>query len=132
MKEMSTDLMDIMNTAGFVTGLAVIVLTVYIATIARRREYGVLKAMGVRSTRLYQIVIYQALVSLALGLVIGLSLTLLLSVLIPRLNELMVLSVDAGSVLRVAVVSVLLACLAAVLPARQMASLEPVAIIRRG
>lgn len=131
-KDMSADIINIMNTAGFVTGLAVIALTVYIATIARRREYGVLKAIGVRSSRLYLIVMVQALISVALGLVAGLGLTLLLSVLIPRLNEVLVLSVAASSVLRVALISILLAAGAALLPARQLASLEPVAIIRRG
>jgi len=131
-KDMSADIINIMNTAGFVTGLAVVALTVYIGTIARRREYGVLKAMGVRNGRLYQIVVAQALLSVGMGLIAGLALTLLLSALIPRFNELLVLSVGAGAVVRVSLISVVLAGVAALLPARQIASLEPVAIIRRG
>jgi putative ABC transport system permease protein len=131
-KDMSADILTIMNTAGFVTGLAVVALTVYIATIGRRREYGVLKAMGVRNSRLYQIVVVQALLSVAFGLIAGLGLTLLLAATVPRFNELLVLSISAGAVMRVGLVSVLLAGLAALLPARQLAGLEPVAIIRRG
>jgi putative ABC transport system permease protein len=131
-KDMMADIINIMNTAGYLTGLAVVALTIYIATVARRREYGVLKAMGVRNGRLYQIVVVQALLSVGLGLVVGLGLTLLLSVLIPRFNELLVLSVSLGSVLRVTLISVLLAGLAALLPARQIAGLEPVAVLRRG
>jgi len=131
-QDMSADLISIMNMGGYLTGLAVVALTVYIATIARRREYGVLKALGVRNSRLYRIVVYQALLSVAFGLVAGLGMTLLLAALIPRFNELIVLSLTAAAVLRVAVVSVVLAGLAALLPARQVAGLEPVAAMRKG
>ena len=131
-KDMMADIMNIMNTAGYLTGLAVVALTIYIATMARRREYGVLKAMGVRNSKLYQIVVWQALLCVALGMAFGLAITLVLSAVIPRFNELLVLSVSPASVIRVALVSVLLAGLAALLPARQLAGLEPVAITRRG
>lgn len=130
--DMSSDIINIMNIAGFLTGLAVVALTVYIATIARRREYGVLKAMGVRNRRLYQVVLVQALLSVGMGLAAGLGLTLVLSAVIPRFNELIVLSVTGDALLRVTAVSMLLGTLAALLPARQIAGLEPVAILRKG
>lgn len=129
--DMSTDLITIMNTAGFLTGLAVVVLTIYIATVSRRREYGVLKALGTRNTRLYQVLAIQALLSVGLGLLAGLGLTLLLAAVIPRVNELLVLSVSAGAVLRVTGIAVLLAGVAALLPARQIAGVEPAAVVRR-
>jgi putative ABC transport system permease protein len=131
-KDMSADLISIMNTAGYLTGLAIVLLTIYVATVARRKEYGVLKAMGVRNTRLFQIVLVQALLTVGTGLVTGLAITLLLSALIPRFNELIVLSISTASLLRVAVISTVLASAASLLPARQLAGLEPVAIIRRG
>ncbi len=129
---MMADILNIMNTAGFLTGLAVVALTVYIATIARRREYGVLKAMGTRNGRLYRVVLVQALMSVAAGLLAGIVLTFLLSVLIPRLNESLVLAISAASLLRVSVVSVFIAGVAALLPASQLGRLEPAAIVRRG
>jgi putative ABC transport system permease protein len=131
-KDMSADIITIMNTAGYLTGLAVVALTIYIATVGRRREYGVLKAMGVRNSRLYWIVLVQALLTVAIGLLTGLGLTLLLSAVIPRFNELIVLSVSTASLLRVTAVSAIIGCIAALLPARQIAGLEPVTIIRRG
>ena len=131
-KDMSADIINIMNVAGFLTGFAVVALTVYIATIARRKEYGVLKALGVRNRLLYLVVLTQALLSVALGLAAGVAITLLLSGFLPRFNESMVLALNPGSLLRVVVVSAFIAGLAALLPARQLASLEPVAIIRRG
>jgi putative ABC transport system permease protein len=66
-QDMGADIISIINTAGYLTGLGVVVLTVYMATIARRREYGVLKAIGVRNGRLYQVVVVQALISVGLG-----------------------------------------------------------------
>ncbi len=131
-KDMSADIISIMNTAGYLVGLAVVVLTIYIATVARRREYGVLKALGVRNGRLFQIVLVQALLTVGMGLVTGVSLTLLLSALIPRFNDLIVLSISTGSLLQVTLISALLAGAAALLPARQLAGLEPVTIVRRG
>ena len=130
-KDMSADILNIMNNAGYLTGLAVVALTVYIATIARRKEYGVLKAMGVRNRLLYGVVLVQALLSVAMGLAAGIAITLLLSALIPRFNESMVLTVSVSSLLRVSLVSVLLAGIAALLPARQLSSLEPATIVRR-
>ncbi len=131
-KEMSADILNIMNYAGFLTGLAVVALTIYIATISRRKEYGVLKAMGTRNSRLYGVVVTQALMSVVAGLAGGLALTLLLSVLIPLVNESMVLSVSAASLARVGIAVVIIGGLSALLPARQLARLEPAAIVRRG
>jgi len=128
--DMSADIINILNTAGFLTGLAVVALTVYIATIGRRREYGVLKAMGVRNSRLYQVVLLQALLSVLAGLAAAVGLTLILSVLIPRFNELIVLSVSTEALLRVTLISIVLGGIAALLPARQLAGLEPVAVLR--
>ena len=131
-KDMSTDIINIMNTAGFLTGLAVVALTIYIATISRRKEYGVLKAMGARNGALYRVVVIQALVSVALGLFTGLGITLLIAALAPRISESLVLTVSLSSLLRVTIVSAVIAGVAAALPASQLARLEPVAIIRRG
>lgn len=128
--DMSADIINIMNTAGFLTGLAVVALTIYIATVGRRREYGVLKAMGVRNSRLYQIVLVQAVASVALGLAGAIGLTVALSALIPRFNELIVLSLSGGALLRVVLISLALGAIAALLPARQIAGLEPIAILR--
>lgn len=131
-KDMTADILNVMNYAGFLTGLAVVALTIYIAIISRRKEYGVLKAMGTRNNRLYGVVVTQALMSVAAGFAGGIGVTLLLSVLIPLINESMVLSVGAASLVRVGIAVVIIGGLSALLPARQLARLEPAAIVRRG
>ncbi len=58
-KDMVTDLITTMNLVGFLVGLAVMALTVYIATLSRRGEYGILKAVGARNRYLYGTVLAQ-------------------------------------------------------------------------
>ena len=129
--DMGADIINIMNIAGFLVGLAVVALTVYIATLARRREYGVLKAIGMRNGSLYRMVLLQAILSVASGLITGLGLTLVLSVLLPKVNESLVLTVSSGSLLRTVSVSALIAGVAAILPIRQIAHLDPAMVYRR-
>jgi putative ABC transport system permease protein len=85
-KDMSTDVITIMNLIGFLIGLAVMALTVYPATLARRSEYVVLKALGARNGHLYRAVLAQALISVAIGFAVGLAITFLLSAIVPRLG----------------------------------------------
>lgn len=130
--DMSGDLIRIINMAGYVTGLAVVSLTVYIGTISRRREYGVLKAIGVRNSYLYGVVGCQALLSVAAGFLVGLGVTVAASMIVARANPLLVLAVVPESVIRAGIVSLLVAGVAAVLPAGRIASIEPASAIRGG
>lgn len=129
-KDMSTDVITIMNLIGFLIGLAVMALTVYTATLARRAEYGVLKALGARNGRLYQAVLAQALLSVAFGFAIGLAVTFLLSAIVPRLGQSMILEVSSASLLKVGSFSLVIAGMAAILPIRQIAGLDPAMVFR--
>lgn len=129
-RDMGSDVVGIMNTVGFVIGLAVTALTVYTATLSRRGEYGVLKAVGARNRQLYQAVLAQALISATLGLMLGLGLTLTLQVVIPRLALPLVLATTPASVVRVGATALLIAGLSAVLPIRQIAGLDPALVFR--
>ncbi|MBI3942595.1 MAG: ABC transporter permease, partial [Chloroflexi bacterium] len=130
-RDMSTDVITIMNTVGFMIGLAVLALTVYTATLSRRGEYGVLKALGARSGDLYHAVMAQAVYSVSLGFAIGLALTLLLSAIVPRLGFNLVLEVSSRSLLKVSSMSLAIAIFSAVLPIKQIAGLDPVVVFRR-
>ena len=119
-KDMSTDVITIMNLIGFLIGLAVMALTVYTATLARRSEYGMLKALGARNEHLYWAVLAQAMISVAIGFTVGLGLTLFLSAIIPRLGLSMVLQVSNTSLLKVGGLSLVIAGISAILPIRQI------------
>lgn len=130
-KDMSTDVIAIMNLVGFLIGLAVMALTVYTATLARRAEYGVLKALGARGRQLVHTVVAQALLSVALGFVLGLGFTVSLGLIIPRVIPNLSLLVSWASLLKVGSASLLIAAVSAILPIRQIARLDPAMVFRR-
>ena len=130
--DMSAEIISIMNVVGFVVGLAVVALTVYIATLARRREYGVLKALGARNRVLYRVVLAQAVLSVALGLVIGIAFTGLIAFLVARTDLNLELAITGASLIKVGLFATVIAGLAAILPIRQVAELDPASVFRRG
>ena len=75
---MGSSVVSLMNGFGFLVGLAVMALTVYMATLARRAEFGTLKAIGARNGHLYRTVLAQAYISVGLGLVTALAVALAL------------------------------------------------------
>lgn len=129
-KDMSTDVITIMNLIGFLIGLAVMALTVYTATLSRRKEYGVLKALGANNRNLYQAVLAQAFLSVIIGFGMGFVFTLLLSVLISRVGINLSLEVSRASLLKVGGVSLIIAAASALLPIKQIAGLDPAMVFR--
>jgi putative ABC transport system permease protein len=130
--DMSGDVISIMNGIGFVVGLTVMALTVYIATLSRRREYGVLKALGAGGRFLYGVVLSQAFLSVLLGYVVAVAFTGLLALVIPRIGLNLELAISGASVAKVAVAAGVIAALAAIFPIRQIANLDPALVFRRG
>ena len=130
--DMSADVIAIMSAIGFIVGLAVVALTVYIATLARRREFGVLKALGARDRVLYGVVFAQAALSVAIGFAIGLVFTWLLGFLVARTDLDLELAITAASLVKVGLFALAIAGLAAILPIRQVAGLDPAIVFRRG
>lgn len=131
-KDMSADVLTIMNLVGLLIGLAVMALTIYTATLARRKEYGVLKALGARSGQLYRAVLWQAAVSVMLGLGLAVGATLLLAIALPRLEPNLTLELTGGSLLKVSGAALLIAGVAALLPIRQIVALDPAQVFRGG
>ena len=130
-KDMAADIVDILDLVGFLVALSVMALTVYTATLARRSEYGVLKAVGAGNRHLYQVVAAQALVSVALGFAVGVAVSLALGVLVPFVAPRLALEVTWESVVKVGSFALVTAVLSALLPVRQIAGLDPVAVFRR-
>jgi putative ABC transport system permease protein len=128
---MSTDIVAIMNLVGLLIGLAVMALSVYTAALARRAEYGVLKAVGAGNRDLYLVVVVQAGISLLLGLAVSVLLTLLLSLGVPLVKPGIAMEMTVTSVIKVTSMALVIAAVAPVLPVRQMAGLDPSAVFRR-
>jgi putative ABC transport system permease protein len=129
-KDMSTDVITIMNLIGFLIGLAVMALTVYTSTLSRRREYGMLKALGAGNRDLYVTVLAQAIISIILGFLFGLAITLLLTMITPLTALNLTLVVSSASLIKVGGFSLMIGALSAVIPIRQIAGLDPAMVFR--
>ena len=130
--DMSADVISIMSVIGFVVALAVVALTVYVATLARRREFGVLKALGAHDRVLYQVVLVDAAVSVAAGFLIGLAFTALLGLAIGLTDLDLQLAITSGSLVKVGAFAAAGAGLGAILPIRLAAGVDPALVFRRG
>ncbi|MHB1131029.1 MAG: ABC transporter permease [Chloroflexota bacterium] len=129
-RDMTAEIMVIMNTIGFIIGLAAAGLTVYTATLAKLPEYGVLKALGAGNGWLYRTVAAQAIWSVALATVIAIALAYGLATagatLVPGLYVL----IELESVARAVGAAGVIAVVAALLPVRQVAGLDPASVFR--
>jgi putative ABC transport system permease protein len=128
--DMSTDVVTIMNMVGVLIGMAVMALTIYTATLARRAEYGVLKALGARNRQLYGVVLVQALVSVGVGFLLGVGFTLALGAIVPRTGLNLTLQMRPPALVNVGLTALVIAGLSAILPIRQIAGLDPASVFR--
>ncbi len=130
--DMSADVISIMNAVGFIVGLMVVALTVYVATLSRRREFGALKAIGAPTRFLYRVVLAQAVLSVLVGFAVGVAFTSVLGFVVPRIGLDLAPSITVASLVKVGVVAAVIAAAAAVLPIREIAGLDPAVVFRRG
>lgn len=130
-RDMSTELMQIMTFAAFLIGLAVIGLTLYAATLSRLREIGVMKALGATPPRLGGIVLAQAAWTVGAALAVALLLALALGWVLDRTAATIPLVVEAPSVARAAVGGVLLGALGAIAPLVKVTRVDPATVFRR-
>jgi putative ABC transport system permease protein len=124
--------MGVMRIVAFAIGSLVVALSVYIAMMDRRREYGIIKAMGASRPRLLSIALRQTFIVAAAGLIAGALLFLAGRALITNVRPqfAVVATVDAAA--RAVGAALLMAVIAALLPARQLARLEPATAYRGG
>lgn len=62
---------------GFLVGVAVVGLTIYSAVLEKRREYGMLKAVGANGSQLARVIGIQALLASVIGFAVGVGLALI-------------------------------------------------------
>jgi len=128
--DMTTDVITIMNLVGVLIGMAVMALTVYTATLARRAEYGVLKALGMRTRQLCGVVLAQALISVSLGFLLGVGFTLALAAIVPYTGLNLFLQLRSAALFKVGAAAIAITAVSAVLPITQIARLDPAMVFR--
>lgn len=115
---------------AFIVGLAVAGLTIYTATVEKSREYGILKAVGFKNTYLYRLVFEQSVVTSFLGFLAGLGLTLIIGPFASDFVPQFVLYTRLQDVVIVAGATVLMAVIAAYIPVRRLAAIDPVTVFK--
>jgi putative ABC transport system permease protein len=115
---------------GLAAGTLIIALTAYTTIIERRREYGIVKAMGAPRRRLVELALFQTLTLAALGLVAGWLLFLVGRELIVSSRPQFSVVLTSGALVRATVAAFVMALLAAIIPARRLAKLEPAVAYR--
>lgn len=117
---------------AFFIGLMLVGLTIYTATVERAKEYGVLKAVGMRNPRLYLMVFKQAVISSVVGFVLGIGLSFAAIRIIGIVFPQFLILVDWRYIIQVSLVALLISLLASYIPVRVIARIDPAIAFRRG
>ena len=128
--DMSTGLIRGMLMIAIVVGLAVAAVSMYTATLARLREYAVLKAIGMSNRSLYALVSRQSLLTVLGGLALALVLMAVLAVGLPLIEPSVQIAVNPGAIARTTAAAALIALIAAFVPARRVARVDPATVYR--
>ena len=117
----------LMVAIAFLAGVLIVALTVYAQVAERRREYGIIKALGASRRRLGVLALAQTLVLAVLGLAAG---GLLLAARALGWTRPQFEVVITGGLLVQAIGAALVMALLAAIPARRLARLDPATAYR--
>lgn len=129
-RDMSAELIVMMNMVGFLIGMAVTGLTIYAATLSKLKEYAVLKAIGARNSWLYRVVLEQACLSIGLGFALAVMLAFAVGGVVEAVSPNVPIVVEIESLVKVLGVAALIGGLASVMPVRQIAGIDPATVFR--
>jgi putative ABC transport system permease protein len=130
-QDMGSDIIAIMNGIGFLIGVAVTALTIYTATLSRKAEYGMLKALGAKNSDLYATVGWQTAISIGLGLIVAVGLTLGLTVFVPLAIPELEMLILPNALAKAAIAAAGIGLLAAMIPVWQITRVDPATVFRR-
>ena len=121
----------LMVVAAFVVGALVVGMVIYTATNERRGEYGIIKALGARSSVLYRIVGLQAVVSAGLGAGVGVGFAYAMGWLVMTARPQFLVVIGPSAIAITLAAGFVMALLGALFPARAVAGLAPADVFRR-
>ena len=129
--DMSADVMRIMAIIGFAIALAVVCLTLFTATLARLREYGIIKALGAGTGRLAGVVIAQAAWTVAVALATSVALAVVAGRVVEAVAPTITIAIEPASILRVAGGAAIIGAISALAPLRRVVAVDPASAFRR-
>ncbi|MEX0785698.1 MAG: FtsX-like permease family protein [Dehalococcoidia bacterium] len=113
---------------AFVVGVAITGLTIYNSTVEKAREYGILKAIGFTNRYLFRLVMEQSVVTCMLGFVLGAGGTILATRFVSDFVPQFVTLLRWQDLLMVLGTTLIMSVIAAVLPVRRIANVDPVSV----
>ena len=129
--DMSADVMRIMAIIGFAIALAVVCLTLFTTTLARLREYGIIKALGASTKRLVGVVIAQAAWTIAVGLATSVAAALIVGRVVEAVAPTISIAIQPASIVRVAAGAIVIGAISALAPMRRVVAVDPASAFRR-
>jgi len=120
----------LMVAVAFAVGALVVALTIYASVVERRREYGIVKALGGSSRMITVTVVRQTLVLTAVGFVVGGVLYFAGRALIAELRPQFSVVLTTGGLARALAAAGLMGLVASIVPARRVANAEPASVYR--
>ncbi len=128
---MSTNIVRGMILVGFIIGVAVAGLVAYSATLAQLRDYGVLRALGLRARGVTALVLGQLTAMVAAGFLLALGLVELLAAALPKLSPTLAVTVRSGDVVQAALVAGAVTVAAGLAPLVRAVHVDPASVFRR-
>ena len=129
--QMSTNIIRGMIVVGFIVGVAVAGLVAYSATLAQLRDYGVLRALGLRARGAVLLVVAQLAMMVAAGFLLAVALVGVLAVMLPPLSPTLALTVRGGDIAEAALVAGAVTLAAGLAPLARVVRVDPASVFRR-
>lgn len=123
--------LQLMVSIAFLIGTMIVGLVIYTATVERKHEYGVVKALGGRNGLLYYVVGMQALIVTLLGSAAGVLIAYGAGELIMTWRPQFLIAIEPASVLQTGLVGLAMGLVAALFPARFLGGLAPAEVFRK-
>lgn len=121
---------EVLLALGFIVGIAVVGLTIYSSVIERRREYGVLKALGARPRHLLAVITSQSLLAAGLGYVLGIAISFAARWASERWVPQFITDLRTSDLAWIAVATAVMAIAAATFPLIRVAHIDPAEVFR--
>ncbi len=113
---------------GVIVGLVVVGQILYNGTLEHLKEYGTLKAMGARNSAILRVIVYQALISALVGMILGGGLALMAKAAMAGANLNVLLTRDL--VVTTAILTAVMCCLASLLSVVKVLRLDPASVFK--
>lgn len=129
-KEVFLPIISVLLLIGAAVGIAIIGLTIFTSTLEKAKEYGILKAIGIRDSQLYRIVLLQSILTSVFGFAAGAVLGAVLIKLATEYVPEFVASVRMEDMLVIFVATLAMGALAALIPARRITKIDPAEVFK--